>query len=152
MWNYEKYEAGFSAGDDMLEDAMQRQVEDGLNMMGIWDAVKLGQELDGELDGPNLVDRDDTLLEELLESKEWYPYASKTMLLLDICDNLPRLTVSEALMRTFIWILRECGAKDVPSLDALRKTQKALRGQCSVPTIPCTSVQGKNFCIMIPVQ
>ncbi|KAF8144720.1 hypothetical protein K438DRAFT_1910920 [Mycena galopus ATCC 62051] len=72
------------------------------------------------------------------------------MLLLDVCDNLPRLPISEALMRTFIWILRECGAKDVPSLNALRKTQKSLRAACGVPTIPFTSEQGKNFYVNDP--
>jgi hypothetical protein len=72
------------------------------------------------------------------------------MLLLDICDNLPRLPISESLMRTFIWILRECGAKDVLSLDALRKTQKNLRSCSGVPTIPCTSLQGNNFCLNDP--
>jgi hypothetical protein len=47
-------------------------------------------------------------------------------------------------------IYKQCGANDVPSLDALRKTQKKLRAQCRVPTISCTSIQGKNFCINDP--
>ncbi|KAJ7803685.1 hypothetical protein B0H14DRAFT_2613132 [Mycena olivaceomarginata] len=120
---------------------------------------------DGELDAaPNPAAEDDALLAEVLadpfdatevqadsvKSAEWYPYPSKTMLLLDICDNLPRLPVSESLMRTIIWILKQCGASDIPSLDALRKTQKALWSQCGVPTISCTSIQGKNFCINDP--
>ncbi|KAJ7723007.1 hypothetical protein DFH07DRAFT_783692 [Mycena maculata] len=156
MWrDYNKYEAGFSAGNEISEAAAQQRIEREMDMMGIWDAVEVGQQLDGQLDEvPNPAAEDNALLDKLLgdseKSSEWYPYPSKTMLLLDICDNLPRLPVSESLMRTFIWILKECGAKDVPSLDALRKTQKTLRSQCGVLTIPCTSVQGKNFCINDP--
>ncbi|KAJ7880051.1 hypothetical protein B0H14DRAFT_2232084, partial [Mycena olivaceomarginata] len=52
---------------------------------------------------------------------------------------------SDSLMQTFIWILKQCGSSDVPSLDALRKTQKKLQTQCRVPTISCTSIQGKNY-------
>ncbi|KAF8145504.1 hypothetical protein K438DRAFT_2097776 [Mycena galopus ATCC 62051] len=170
MWqNYNKYNAGFSAGNQISEDDIQQKVEQEMDMMGIWDAVELGCQLDGELDNVrNPAPEDDALLAEVLQaldadpfdateakndyekSTEWYPYTSKTMLLLDICDNLPRLPISESLMRIFIWILRECGAKDVPSLDALCKTQKHLHGRCGVPTIPCTSVQGNNFCINDP--
>ncbi|KAJ7911950.1 hypothetical protein B0H13DRAFT_1875297 [Mycena leptocephala] len=141
MWgDYSKYEAGFSAGDKISED-------------NNWD--------NGELEvSRNPAAEDNTLLAELLQALDsdpfdatqtqtdpaaWHPYPSKTMLLLDICDNLHRLPISESLMRTFIWILRECGAKDVPSLDALRKTQKNLRSCCGFSTIPCTSLQGNNF-------
>ncbi|KAJ7191355.1 hypothetical protein GGX14DRAFT_407292 [Mycena pura] len=159
MWReYSKYEADFSAGDQFSDEDARRKAEQEMDMMGIWDAVSLGRQLDGELDGPtNPAAKDDALLAEVLavqadsvKSAEWYPYPSKTMLLLDICDNLPRLPVSESLMRTIIWILKQCGASDVPSLDALRKTQKALRSHCGVPTISCTSIQGKNFCINDP--
>ncbi|KAJ7929864.1 hypothetical protein B0H13DRAFT_2310253 [Mycena leptocephala] len=170
MWgDYSKYEAGFSAGDEISEDDVRRKFEQEMDMMGIWDAVELGRQLDGELEvSQNPAAEDDALLAELLQaldsdpfdatqtqtdpekSAAWYPYPSKSMLLLDICDNLPRLPISESLMRTFIWILRECRAKDVPSLDALRKTQKNLRSCCGVPTIPCTSLQGNNFCLNDP--
>ncbi|KAF8133543.1 hypothetical protein K438DRAFT_1998044 [Mycena galopus ATCC 62051] len=164
-----KYEAGFSAGDEKPEGATRQRIEDEMDMMGIGDAVQLGRQLDGELeDVSNPASEDNALLAEILaaldadtfdadetqadaqKSKEWYPYPSKMMLLLDICDNLPRLPVSESLMRTIIWILKQCGAKDVPSLDGLRKIQKELRSYCGVPTVSCTSVQGKNFCINDP--
>lgn len=48
-------------------------------------------------------------------------------------------------MKVFLWILRESGAKDIPSLDGLRKAQKKLRGKCGVPTIPKTSPRGNLY-------
>lgn len=50
MWgDYSKYEAGFSAGDEISEDDVCRKFEQEMDMMGIWDAVELGRQLDGEL-------------------------------------------------------------------------------------------------------
>ncbi|KAF7343758.1 hypothetical protein MSAN_01956500 [Mycena sanguinolenta] len=76
---------------------------------------------------------------------EWYPYPTKTMFLLDTLDNLPRQRISNSLMKVFLWILRESGARDVPSLDALRTVQRNLHEQGGVPTIPWTSTQGNVF-------
>ncbi|KAJ7842586.1 hypothetical protein B0H13DRAFT_1909761 [Mycena leptocephala] len=153
MWqNYNKYEADFSAGDQISDEAAQQRVEHEMDQMGIWDAVELGRQLDEVLAALDVSDPFDACDTQADAQKlaEWYPYSSKTMLLLDICDNLPRLPVSESLMRTFIWILKQCGARDVPSLDALRKTQRALRSHCRVPTISCNLVHGKFFCINDP--
>ncbi|KAF7358507.1 hypothetical protein MVEN_00901600 [Mycena venus] len=81
----------------------------------------------------------------LKTTAEWYPYPTKMMFLLDTLDNLPHQRVSNSLMKVFLWILREGGARDVPSLDALRKVQVNLHRQGGVPTVPWTSTQGNVF-------
>ncbi|KAJ6608784.1 hypothetical protein B0H10DRAFT_2194181 [Mycena sp. CBHHK59/15] len=47
------------------------------------------------------------------------------MCFMDILDNLPRLRLSSSQIKMVLWILRECGARDVPSFKALRATQSA---------------------------
>ncbi|KAK7433873.1 hypothetical protein VKT23_020498 [Stygiomarasmius scandens] len=54
---------------------------------------------------------------------EWFPHSSKTMFMLDLLDNLPRLRLSDDHMKAIIWVMRECGTPDVPSFTALRKIQ-----------------------------
>ncbi|KAF7372927.1 hypothetical protein MSAN_00499400 [Mycena sanguinolenta] len=53
-------------------------------------------------------------------------------------------------MRVFLWILREAGAKDVPSFDHLRKIQKQIREEYGIPSIPCKSALGNVFFINDP--
>lgn len=78
-------------------------------------------------------------------SNEWFPYDSKLSFLLDAVDNLPRLRISGSLMWVLLWLLREVSVKKFPSFDALRKSQKHLRKQSGVPTIPCVSPKGNMF-------
>jgi hypothetical protein len=53
-------------------------------------------------------------------------------------------------MRVFLWILREVGAKDVPSFDHLRQVQKGIREEYGIPSIPCKSPLGNVFFINDP--
>ncbi|KAI0082998.1 hypothetical protein BDY19DRAFT_901079, partial [Irpex rosettiformis] len=80
----------------------------------------------------------------------WSPYSSKTEFLLDTIDNLPRMPISDSLMKLFLWVLTEAGVHDVPSFYRLRKIQKELREASGVPTLRCDSVQGNIFFLNDP--
>ncbi|KAF8823272.1 hypothetical protein HHX47_DHR10000380 [Lentinula edodes] len=78
-------------------------------------------------------------------TSDWTPYENKTMCYLDILDNLPRLRLSSSQLKIFLWIMRACGAKDVPSFKALRQAQKKIREDCSVRVQPSKSDFGNLF-------
>lgn len=66
---------------------------------------------------------------------DYAPYPNKTMMLLNIVDNLPRLRMSGSQLRMILWLLKESGVRDIPSYDAFRKMQTALRDLCG-STVP----------------
>ena len=73
------------------------------------------------------------------------------MFLLDMIDNLPRLRISDSLMKVILWVLKEAGVQNVPSISRLRKVQQTLRQQLNIASIDCVSVQGNHFTINDPV-
>ena len=65
--------------------------------------------------------------------------------LLDLLDSLPRLRLSDQQMRLVIFVLKEAGVLNVPSLQTLRRVQKGLRESVAVPTERRISVKGNVF-------
>ncbi|KAJ7848617.1 hypothetical protein B0H14DRAFT_2582925 [Mycena olivaceomarginata] len=66
----------------------------------------------------------------LFGSAEYHPYPSKTAMLLDVMDNLPRCRFTSAQMSLIIHFANQLGAADVPSLKGLRKIQQNLQLNC----------------------
>ncbi|KAJ6511523.1 hypothetical protein C8R47DRAFT_964088 [Mycena vitilis] len=67
------------------------------------------------------------------------------MCYLDILDNLPRLRLSSSQLKMILWIMKECGAKDVPSFNAFRAMQKHVRKKTGVKSAPHQSDLGNLF-------
>ncbi|KAF7312000.1 hypothetical protein MIND_00211900 [Mycena indigotica] len=174
MWRaYEADGAAFSAGLDTAEDgqAAHSRLDQQAELFGLWDPEGVAQRLgfgNGMVeDALNEHDEEEDFLAELLANAGvagtteediqtagtqrttptvgYFPYPNKTMFLLDILDNLPQLRVLKSLMRVILWIMRETGAQDVPSLEGLNRVQKEIRAKSGIPTLPCLSPLGNVF-------
>lgn len=66
------------------------------------------------------------------------------MFLLDVLDNLPRLRLSSAQLRIILWVMKETGSRDVPSLYGLRRMQESLE-KLAVTTKQYDSSLGNTF-------
>ncbi len=67
------------------------------------------------------------------------------MFLLHCVFNIPRMRMSLSQRRLLLWLLRECGVKDVPSLRAYHELEQQLRRQVGVPTSLHKSDLGNLF-------
>lgn len=55
-------------------------------------------------------------------------------------------------MKAVIWMMKECGTKDVPSFSALRKKQKALTDDVGLKSRHHVSALGNHFYMNHPID
>ncbi|KAJ7215182.1 hypothetical protein C8J57DRAFT_1600480 [Mycena rebaudengoi] len=67
------------------------------------------------------------------------------MCFLDILDNFPRLRLSSSQLKMILWMMRQCGAKDVLSFNAFREMQRRIRKTTGVRSEPHKSDLGNLF-------
>ncbi|KAF9034577.1 hypothetical protein BJ165DRAFT_1534008 [Panaeolus papilionaceus] len=144
-----EYELWDGESDEVDEVMLEREMDE---IGDIWHNSEQEELITGILEQLSSVDLDlntgsdsASNLKEPSASDPWFPYPSKLVFLLDTIDNLPRLWISDMLMKTILWLLREAGIKFVPSFSALRQVQKNITDKKLVPTIQWKSPKGNIF-------
>ena len=69
------------------------------------------------------------------------------MYLLDMLDNLPRLRMSDKHLEAILFVMKESGSWDVPSLDTLRRLQHNLSDKIGVKPNRHVSADGNIYYI-----
>ncbi|KAH7316379.1 hypothetical protein B0J17DRAFT_634134 [Rhizoctonia solani] len=82
---------------------------------------------------------------ELKAKSSFLPYSHKTMFLLDMLDNIPRLRLSTGHLKLIMWIMEEVGCQDMPKFYKLQQTQKQLKNLCGIEVHHYRSSQGNLF-------
>ncbi|KAK7040964.1 hypothetical protein R3P38DRAFT_3452826 [Favolaschia claudopus] len=154
FFDRDRKELLFSAGTAETGAAQRRELLEGIRNLDYYDHTVFGK-----------IAREDTTVSEAvaamvdmdlnsdLESEPeytlnddaWSPHGSKTMFMLDLLDNLPRLRLSDDQLKTIIWVMRECKTPDVPSFNALRKKQAELTKDVNIGTRHHVSALGNEF-------
>ncbi|KAJ3978627.1 hypothetical protein F5890DRAFT_1422451 [Lentinula detonsa] len=65
--------------------------------------------------------------------------------MLDLLDKQPRQRLSDSQLKSILWVMRECGCKDVPTFTQLRKQQTTISHHLDIPSEHHTSAVGNHF-------
>ncbi|KAJ7920028.1 hypothetical protein B0H13DRAFT_1867935 [Mycena leptocephala] len=60
-----------------------------------------------------------------VEEEDWFPHGSRTMFMLDLLDNFPRLRLSDDHLKAILWVMRECRTPNFPTSSQLQKKNGA---------------------------
>ncbi|KAJ6548781.1 hypothetical protein B0H19DRAFT_1211584 [Mycena capillaripes] len=90
-------------------------------------------------------DDDECVDLDTAEDSSYFPYPNKTVMLLDVLDNMPRCRFTSAQMSLILHFAKSLGVAHVPSLKGLRKTQKQLQTDCGYQPVKVVSSLGNIF-------
>ncbi|KAJ6576118.1 hypothetical protein DFH09DRAFT_1078466 [Mycena vulgaris] len=127
----------FDQFSDELEDNTEESTVDGAFAAAM---RRMGIEEESDEEG-----EEDFAFARTDEEEAWFPHGSRTMFMLDLLDNLPRLRLSDDHLKSIIWVMRECKTPNVPSFSALRKKQASLTREVGIKSEHHTSSLGNNF-------
>ncbi|KAJ7868066.1 hypothetical protein B0H14DRAFT_2572558 [Mycena olivaceomarginata] len=162
MWaEYEQTGGLFTAGDEEEDvEAMHRRLAQQVDVFGLLDPKETAERLG--FDGDEAISKDllqieaeDDFLAEIMANAGLEEQDRQTFMQMQVEFNekatcIFHTPIKRSLMRVFLWMLRESGAKDVPSFDHLRQVQKEIRAEYGIPSIPCKSPLGNVFFINDP--
>ncbi|KAJ7196971.1 hypothetical protein GGX14DRAFT_402885 [Mycena pura] len=125
--------------EQMLEDAYEETHHLGANIDEQFIADELPKAGDEDDDDIHCFDA------ELVEGSEYFPYPNKTVMLLDIMDNLPRCRFTGDQISLILHFASKLGVADVPSLKGFRKIQQKLQSHCGNKPVKSISHLGNVF-------
>ncbi|KAI0309904.1 hypothetical protein OF83DRAFT_1088741 [Amylostereum chailletii] len=99
---------------------------------------------DGE-DEPEDEEDDSEEVDDGEKDEAWAPHGTKTMFLLDMLDNFPRLRLSDDQLKAILWVMREAGTPAVPSFKSLRNLQARLTHEVGIDSEEHVSALGNRF-------
>ena len=77
------------------------------------------------------------------EDDAWWPWPNKVFFFLDVLDHIPRVRISDRMLRLIMWLLKKCDVYGVPSFNELRACQQRLQGKHGITT-SAFSKEGKK--------
>ncbi|KAL1940336.1 hypothetical protein VTO73DRAFT_8908 [Trametes versicolor] len=83
--------------------------------------------------------------EEPDRTSAWYPYPNKLTFLLACLVNRPRMRLSKTQLGAILWLLRQLGHSNVPSVKAFQAMQDRVRDVTALPTVETRTPTGKVF-------
>ncbi|OJT10831.1 hypothetical protein TRAPUB_12643 [Trametes pubescens] len=145
---------GIDWSDDEEQQENESQLAKSLSLVaGMLNAM--------ELDTAPREDEDEDQDEEFMEGDEeeyesmralpdptsaWYPYPNKLTFLLASLVNRPRMRLSKAQVGAILWLLRQLGHQDAPSVKMFYTIQEHVRQVTVLPTVQMFTPTGKVFC------
>ncbi|KIN93755.1 hypothetical protein M404DRAFT_75010, partial [Pisolithus tinctorius Marx 270] len=98
-----------------------------------------------EINADDSVPSSNTTRSKVSPDHPTYPWPSKALFITTLLFSSPRLPFSEAQMRAILDWAKELGARDVPSLYAIKQHQKYLQDTVGDPTTRVVSPSGNIF-------